>query len=598
MFVGAVGNSDRAARAVVDTIAGWLPDASVSCTVAGGVAIACWTGPGIGQSTFAGDHAFVGAVRGEFPTPTTELRGGFALVARRGNHLRLARGRFGGRPLYWARVGSTTVACSRLLPLAWLSRSAARLNMDHVLGLFDAKFWLLRGPLPFVAVERVFTNAVVDIDAAGVVKTSRGPVEIGAELRLSTRDSAAALRHEFEAAVSRECAGVPRVAIFAGGGVDSSNLLAVALRIARQNEKTDVLPVALDFGGPGDDRPHLRAICAHLGVDPVRVPPAEGAPFGGQERVVDGSAHAVGPLSTVLAAMARAKEAGAGRALSGDGAEWLLDASPPVFGDFLLHHPVRALVCARRFQSVHETRQQSWRRLVVGPLLRHILPPFALTLRQAQVRSRTAANNRRALSWAGPRLKSFLATPRAYPSTPAIHSQRARVIEAASSELLMTFRETCSRWEIASGLQLSLPYLDDDYARFVARVPSAAIFAGARERGLLRESMEGLIPDSVRYRTDKSRADHAFAELFGVMGGYDAFADIITMRELEALGIVDAKGFRADFKRFAADPYADSVQWGTLWTAITAEAYVRWFDDFKAEKPPFATSLQPGAAFS
>ena len=146
----------------------------------------------------------------------------------------------------------------------------------------------------------------------------------------------------------------------------------------------------------------------------------------------------------------------------------------------------------------------------------------------------------------------------------------------------MAARENASRWETATGLPICFPYLDDTYVLFVARLPSSAMFAGARERGLLRESMEGVVPDGIRYRMDKARPYHAFAELFSMPVGRASVADLVTMRELERLQMVDPSSFRTAFDRFARDPYANPRDWTTLWSALTAEAYVRWFREFKA----------------
>jgi asparagine synthase (glutamine-hydrolysing) len=432
-------------------------------------------------------------------------------------------------------------------------------------------------------------NTVVDISATGGVRIHVGPLPEERELTLSTRELAGALRQEFEAAVARECAGARRVAVLSGGGVDSSNLLAIALHNARHHGTAEPIALAFDYGGEGDDRPHMRALCDHLGVEPLRVAPAEGAPYAGQDRVIDGTLQGTAPASSVFALMARAKAAGAELVLTGDGSETLLDAAPPVFGDFFMRDPLGALRCAWRFRSIYETRPQSWRRLVLGPLLRLVVPTVLVEQRRIHLDHRAGLLKSRARAWAGPRLKAFLIARRDYAPSRPIESQRARVMQLASSSLPMVLRESFSRWEIACGLPISFPYLDDDFAQFMARIPSNAIFAGARERGLLRESMEGLVPDSVRYRVDKARADRAFAELFCAMGGYDAVRDLVTMRELDRLGIVEAKSFRVAFERFAADPFADASAWGTLWPAISAESYVRWFNDFTGRSVPSAT---------
>src|ERR1019366_228895 len=514
MFIAAIGDTDRAIRCAIDAVAEHLPHATVSCSVRAGIGIASCQGAGIERSVFAGDHAYVGTLRGEFPAPGTHLRGDFALVARSSGGLRMARGRFAGRPLFWMRFDSITVACNRMLPLAVLAGREARINLERVLGLLDPKFWGLNAPLPFAGAERVGANTVVDVGARGEVRTHIGPLPLEPELTLSARDLEAALRHELGAAVARECAGTRRVAVLTGGGVDSSNLLAIAVHNSRRHGTAEAIPLAFHFGGEGDDRPHLHAVCRHLGVEPVRVAPAEGAPYVGQERVVDGTVQGTAPQSVVIAAMARAKAVGVELVLAGDGSEWVLDAAPPVFGDFLLRDPRGALRCAWRFRSIYETRTRSWRRLVLGPVLRLVAPTALVERRRLHLDHRASLVQSRTLVWAGPRLKAFLTARRDYPPSSPIQSQRERVMALASSSLPMVLRESFSRWEIACGLPISFPYLDDNFARFMARVPSAALFAGARERGLLRESMEGLVPDSVRYRVDKARADRGFTGVF------------------------------------------------------------------------------------
>jgi hypothetical protein len=157
----------------------------------------------------------------------------------------------------------------------------------------------------------------------------------------------------------------------------------------------------------------------------------------------------------------------------------------------------------------------------------------------------------------------------------------------------MASGEHLARWEVATGLPIRRAYLDDQYVLFVARIPSGAIFAGARERGLLRESMQGVVPDSVRYRTDKARPFHGFAESFAAAGGIDAVRDLISMEELNRLGIVDRRLYRTCFERFAADPLAHPAGWHSLWGAITAEAYVRWFQRFNTRTSDSALLQEP-----
>ena len=594
MIVGVVAPNDGSATRVLEGIAAAMAVRWAPCSLRQGVAIGCWASNDSNPPCASGsDHAYVGSLNGELPAPGVELPGDFAFIGRAEGRLRLARGRFVGRPLYWLRVGSTTVASTRLLPLAVAAGRDLRLNLDHLFAVFEPRLRLSLNPPPFLGVHTVCANTLVDIDRFGGARTSEGPLRLEPELRLPTHELARALRDEFSSAVARECVGARRVAVLGGGGVDSSNLLATAVGNERRSGTASVIPMAFDYGGTGDDRPHLRALCSHLGVAPIRVAPSEGAAYGLQDRVVAGAAHLSVPGAFVLAAMARMRRGGAQAVLVGESSELLLDAEAAVFGDFLLTQPLRALACACRFTGVYETRRQSWRRLIGGPLLRHALPPSALALRYKSGRRRAAKLRLRELDWAGPGLRTFFATERAYPSPPPIYSQRERVRRLASSRVLMAQREFQTRWEIACGLRVSMPYFDDDFVRFAARIPSGAVFAGGWERGLLRESMEGLVPDSVRYRTDKARPDEALAEAFAVLQGTPALDELVTMRELDAMGIVDAKRFSAAFERFAADPRADPSLWGTLWPAITAEAHARWFRAFKARNVDVTPSLGP-----
>ncbi|HEV3192851.1 MAG TPA: hypothetical protein VGY54_20235, partial [Polyangiaceae bacterium] len=99
MILGVVASTDRVAASIVERAGA---PAEVSFSVASGVAIACWgCEPAPLPCAFAGDHAWVGLAH-DGPG-ARELRGDFAMIARSRNILRMTRGRFGGRPLFWTR---------------------------------------------------------------------------------------------------------------------------------------------------------------------------------------------------------------------------------------------------------------------------------------------------------------------------------------------------------------------------------------------------------------------------------------------------------------------------------------------------------------
>jgi hypothetical protein len=138
-----------------------------------------------------------------------------------------------------------------------------------------------------------------------------------------------------------------------------------------------------------------------------------------------------------------------------------------------------------------------------------------------------------------------------------------------------------SRLEASVGVPIAYPYLDDDFVRFTARISSADVFIGERERGLLRESMAGLVPDSLRYRMDKAVGDQPEREQFLAAGGYQAVADLATMRELDRIGIVRARRFQQEFRAFSDDPDSWSSRSAIpFWLALHAEVFARWFRSF------------------
>ena len=582
-IAGVVGSDDREVGDTIDRIAQALGRDPDHRTLSEGVGLASWmdSTSTVSQS-FAGDRAQVGTLEGHVPGLGVELRGDFAMISRAEGRLRLARGRFAGRPLYWMRVGKTTVASSRLLPLALVGNANLRLNLDYVLSLFDPVLLLLRQPLPFMGTERVRANTIVEIDSAGRAQTFEGPLRFEPELRLSIPDLADELRSQFRAAVGRQSRGARRIGVLTGGGVDSSNVLAAAVHNHRHHGGPEVVPLAFDFGGEGDDRPHLRALCRHLGVEPVRIAPADGAPFGMRGRIVDGQVHHILPAAPMLAAMGRARAAGIERLLDGIDSEAVLDSDGAVFGDFLLNQPLAALGNVLRFQATGETRPQVWRRMLVGPLLRHVLPRFVVDARGRAARNRAARIKAASFPWAGPRLAAFLANADHVSRPRPIGSQRHRVSTLACSSFLMENREHGSRVEIADGVRVCRPYLDDEFLSFMARVPSAAIFVGARDRGLLRESMTGCVPESLRNRRDKARPREALAEAFAFVRHTPELRELLSMRELQALGIVDAKSFRAAFDRVASDPLRDDRAFCSVWAAIAGEEYVQWFRQLAA----------------
>lgn len=392
-----------------------------------------------------------------------------------------------------------------------------------------------------------------------------------APLPRSAADAARVLRAELEAAVDRALVSVRRVAVLAGGGVDSAGLLALAVEWARRTGGS-AFAVALDFASPGDDRPHLDALETALGCEVVRVSPEEASPRISLMHGVDAAPFPwpVAPMEVEL--MARARALGAERVLMGVGGDELLDGDPRSLSGFLSRGSVgSAFRSARALRGFDRPRFPfaSW---VVRPALARFMPR-ALRLRRAR------RNPVRIPTWAGPELIAYL--NRAHDSRVADAAESLRREEdslASSTAAEKRYREYLA-WcrhaqEVASGVERVDPFLDPTLTARVERFPAAWLLHGGMRRGLFREAMRGLLPSSVRLREDKASFEPAMTRFVSSAGGLSALRELASATELHAHGLVDRRAFTATFDGFVAAPEQREA-WAALWPALSVEAFLR-----------------------
>ena len=498
------------------------------------------------------------------------MQGDFAALGRRDDCLVARRGAFGGRPLFATSLeDGAVVIASRLVPLASLHRGSLRLNLRYLVSFIGPASSPSPGT-PFQGVWSVPTGGLVRVAPCGTMDTTFPELQWQATLKGSDDELARAVHDRLAAAVMRTTSTTRHAAVAVSGGIDSSLLLAAAVHCERTRDGAQVVPVTLAYGGPGDDRPHMRALARYLQVTPVEVRAFEGAALGGAGLIVDGQIHALGSASAGTVLLQKAKASGAEVMLMGDGSEWLFDASPSVLGRFAWSSPVLAARTLRRFENFEQPLAQTLR-TVGSAVVWSKFPAFAASLRGLRQRPPP--------SWAGPRLRAFCGELAATPP-PALCDQRERVRRAAFSPYLGQASDQRARWEQLGGIRIRYPYLEPEVVELAARLPMQSLFAGKRERGLLREAMRGIVPESVRRRRTKGRPDQAMLEAYEAAGGFQSIRHLADVRELGALGLVDCDSFRREIERFAANPGADWRDWYSLWRVLAAEEHVQWFRDF------------------
>jgi asparagine synthase (glutamine-hydrolysing) len=375
------------------------------------------------------------------------------------------------------------------------------------------------------------------------------------------------LLHALAAAVDRAVGGAARVAVLAGGGVDSSALLATLLRQAESGRSSRAVGIAWDFDGPGADRPHMAAVEQYLGAEVLRVRPADASDLFESSFVLDAAPYTwpTGPFE--LRAAERARAWGAKAVLSGAGGDHILDGDCARFAERVAHGDLRALVdAARLVQSFRSTPLERVKDLVLRPLAHRAVPASALRRRWDQ-QHRRAVRRSSAWGWGGPHLRRLLGRDLPAKSRDGLFSAWARSGEfghAADDRGHSESRYGCDRTD---------PYLDPDFVRFVASLPPDLMFHGARTRGLLRHAMRGLLPESMRLRRDKASFEPAVDEL---VAGMDrtALDSLLTMEATADLGLVNPAAFRAAFEAQRRGQ-ASRCGWLDVWPALAVEAFVR-----------------------
>ncbi len=515
------------------------------------------------ESVVAGDASGEPTSRGHrvglAPLPYVVLERG------RETGLFVERGGWGGRPAYVRCDGDVVLAST---DLAWVVKESRargkRLTLDAECVASECVF-----DAGHEGKTRTFFSEIQEIPpgsrtwlSPGVVASER--LSVPAPRDTADVDAVAHLRRLLGAALDRALARVGCVGVLTGGGLDSSALLAFA--VARGLRAT---AFALSFGGEqgdeGDDRPYLDALSLALGIRPVRHAIAD-------SEHLHAFAAAGLPLTWPSGAseallMSAAKAWGAERVLVGLGADELFDGDPEAASLLVRPHGLRRAVgAARRYDSaslLDGLRRTFWpwvRRGVPWPLRRI-------------ARHRVHAD---ALPWAGPTLRRVLvaAQERARAARPWVERTAAERVSAGF--FAPHFARTSAlrlQLETLAGVPRVDPYLDGDLATFAMSLPPAELFAGIGRRGLFREAIEGLLPESIRQRHDKASFAPVHRALFRAPL-VKKIAASVNVARLADLGIVEPLAFQRAFVSATRAAHDGGVVDARVYAALAVEAFL------------------------
>jgi hypothetical protein len=192
-------------------------------------------------------------------------------------------------------------------------------------------------------------------------------------------------------------------------------------------------------------------------------------------------------------------------------------------------------------------------------------------------RDRRSVPSVAAPAWAGPVARSFLEQQRRLAVArrrrpPRTAAQRFEAIRDAPHRVVLAWGR--QQEEHVAGVEVWSPYQDLRLAAAVASLRPDYLLADDRWRGLLRASIRGLVPESIRERIDKARFEPALRRFVDAAGGLASLRPLASGRALASLGLVEPAQLEAAFERFAAAP-DDGASWVSLWAPLAVEAFLR-----------------------
>lgn len=467
---------------------------------------------------------------------------------------------FGLHPTHLRIDGAEVTVARRASDLAGAS---ARVDVDRLAALLT----VTSTPSPltslFEGVVRVPPDSIVKIDPRGQVRLEPRTRSL-TELSIKPLDAAAEIWRLFVNSVARCVGRSKHVAVLAGGGVDSSAVLAAALAISRGAKRAEVDAIALHFAGEGDDRPYMHELERSFGIVAVKVVPADAA-----SSVLSFLESSSLPgwswsLPTDFALLRAARERGADVALTGAGGDDLFDGLPRALAHDVAHGDFGSAVIAARLRPSDVSTLERVFDYVVRPTVGRSLPAPMRVARRRDV-------FRRWMPWAGPALRAYLAEESKRWRLRPLDTPSERFDSFAKATYLADAIEITEEVASRAGIRVAHPFLDMPLVELVSRLPPRLLFHAYRRRGLFRLAIRGHVPDRVRLRLTKAKFLAAWRETLRAAGGRSILDTLGTAKECERHGLVDAAKFQAAFQNFDRD----DATWTDLWPVLGFEGFLR-----------------------
>jgi asparagine synthase (glutamine-hydrolysing) len=445
--------------------------------------------------------------RGEAMLPLVNGIFAFAIYDLTERVLFLACDAMGVKPLYFNEGGDGFVFASEMKALVACGQVRASLDV-RALFRYLGFLWSPGGATPLMDVRRLGPGEALRVKDGRVVKRWRWASSVWTDAPSSATDAVRKVGEALRTAVHRQMVADVPVGAFLSGGLDSSAVVAMAREVSPDIECFTIDTGGVRDAGATDDLPYARQVAMHLGVKLREIRVDSSSMTGNLERMIFqlDEPQADPAALHVLYISQLARQHGAKVLLSGTGGDDLftgyrrhraLMMEPywtwmPQIGRRGLRHMTSLLgrhgALGRRLSKAFSHADSPLDQRLIGYFLwadpAPVLGLFAPDHRNALVRADMFA----------PLGEYLAALP---PGLPPL--QRMLALEQrfflADHNLLYT-----DKMSMAAGVEVRVPFLDNDLVRLANALPPRLKQRGAEGKWVLKKAMEPYLPGNVIYR--------------------------------------------------------------------------------------------------
>ncbi|QQS42002.1 MAG: hypothetical protein IPM63_03390 [Acidobacteriota bacterium] len=428
----------------------------------------------------------------------------------------------------------------------------------------------------FKGVKRLPANSLMTVDRDGIgIRQYWKPREDPPKGLRSSQDFEEAFRDILVSSIAARTRGSRAVASMLSGGLDSSTITCVAgSELAAQGKPaiksySAIFPDIAKQDDRIDERRFIDSVIAHSGCDPVFVTADSINLFSRMRSMHESADHPVGAPNVFMdmAIFEAAAADGTKVLLSGFDGDSAISYGYEGFEGMARNRQfVRLFRSARQLERNMPSRHHEFRKLVWNRGLRPAVPDFVrLTwrfLNRIELNAEEVRELPSQLKFCHDSLRPEFAREHYLKeryfalmdkNQPERDSPAAQHWDSLSSGVLVFALETFEKVSAAFGIEQRYPFFDRRLIEFCSRLPAWQKVQGGWTRSIIRRSTSNILPEDVRWRTDKANIGISFKlnlHRFGTEEMKEALFDRPEVIE----PFVDIEKLRDSYRRFVDDP--------------------------------------------